>query len=101
MVDFEGAAASVADAFAVPVSYHGLNGSAETRGVLSSGYQRVEGARGPAINSKRAELAILKADLDFEPRQGDTPTVEGVLYEVTSVRPDEQGTQYNLVLKRV
>lgn len=101
MIDLEAAASAALDPWAIDASYVGANGSASIRGVLSSGHQRVEGQRGPAVNSRRVEFSVLSSDFDFEPRQGDTLTIENVLYEVASIRPDEEGTQHTLVLKRV
>jgi hypothetical protein len=104
---FEDAAASIVDALGEPFVYFDGSATLEVQGIPSSGWRKVEGNRGPAVSSQRREVMILKSDI-AEPKQGDL-LFRGELVdfagefdlEVVSVRPDDEQTAFDLVLKAV
>lgn len=105
-MDFGDAAASLVDALGETYVYFGADGMVEIKGVPSSGGVRVNGQRGPAVSTRRAELQILKSQV-ATPREGDK-LFRGTLteftgifdFDVISVQPDDEDTVSTLVLKR-
>lgn len=102
---FEAAAAAVVDGLGEPWVYFDGEQLAEVSGVPSSGWNRIEATRGPAVSSRRREVQILKSAI-AAPKQGDLifrgelADFAGVFeFEVVSARPDDEETAFSLVLK--
>lgn len=98
---FAAAETALVDGLGTDALYVGANGTKDVRGIFSHAHQRVESSRGAAISSRRPEFSIARSALDFEPLQGDTIKIGSTLFEIASIRPDEEDTQLTFGLKRV
>lgn len=104
-MDFSGAAESVVYALGETYVYFDGVDTVEITAVPSSGWQRVEGARGRPVRSNRQEIMVLKSEV-AEPAAGHKlfrGTLEDFTgqfeFEIVDFRLDNEATSYTLILK--
>jgi len=104
---FDDAAEEIVEAFGETFVYFDGSDATEVQAVPSMGWQRVEGTRGPPVDSERREVMVLRSAVP-RPKQGHLffrgalADFEGEFdFEVVSVRRDDEETSFTLVLKEI
>jgi len=83
-----------------PITYSRGGQATTAKGVYQASHVGLDPETGVRVNSTQPVLLVNRADLPFNPRQGDTVEVAGILFQVRDPQPDGHNG-WLLMLNRV